>query len=211
MHVPYTTEELVALHKRGLMDAAGLFLTPLDADFIRHLRIAARDISTGKRTRTMIGTLSLAAGTMLYPAPADLLQVKVSPWGVDQVSAQPWNAPRSPLPALRTTVAADGATQLVLSPPPCAAQITAFGADYPYYYLTVHLVPDAGNSTITDRELDLLMLRAKVEALRELAIRNHNKPVSLRAGQGMGDASQARNASAPALYEAFLREYRDSP
>lgn len=211
MPAPYTTEELVTLHKRGLMDAASLFLTPLDADFIRHLRIAARDLSTGKRTRTRIGTLTLVAGTSLYPAPADLLQVKVSPWGVDQVATQPWNVPRNPLPALRTTVDTAGADQLQLLPAPCQAQITAFGSDYPYYYLTTHLVPDAGNSTITDRELDLLLLRAKVEAMRELAIRNHNKPVTLRAGQGMGDASQARNASAPALYDVFLREYRETP
>lgn len=211
MPAPYTTAELVVLHKRGLMDAASLFPAANDADLLRHLRVAARELSAGKRTRTKLGTLTLVAGTSQYPAPADLLRAKVSPWGVDQVTAQPWNAPRTPLPALRTAVDADGSEQLHLRPPPCAAQIAAFGSDYPYYYLTSHLVPDTGNSTITDRELDLLLLRAKVEAMRELAIRNHNKPVSLRAGQGMGDASQARNASAPALYDAFLREYNQAP
>lgn len=208
MSAPYTTEELVGLHKRSLLDAAALFNAANDADFIRQLRIAAREISRGKRTRTLLGTLALVSGQALYAAPVDMLEVKVGDWGVAQQHTDPWNQPRAALPSLRRTESPDdGSIQILLSPMPSDAQIAAYGSSYGFYYLATHLVPDTGASTITDRELDLLLLRAKVEAMRELSIRNHNKPVTLRAGSGMGDAVMAKNMTPPALYDAFLKEY----
>lgn len=210
MSTPYTTAELVALHKRSLLDAADAFDAPEDADFIRHLSVAAREVAQHKRTRTQMGALALVAGVAMYPVPDDLLQAKVSPWGVDQQLTQPWCAPRAPLPSLRT-VERGGVPQLMLSPAPSAVQIAAFGADYPYYYLAAHQMPATGPGTVTDRELDLVLLRAKVEALRELAIRNHNKPVTLRGGQGGAGTSPGANTTPAALYERFLREYQETP
>lgn len=212
MSAPYTTEELAALHKRSLLDAAGFFAAANDADLIRHLRIAAREISRHKRTRTLPAALDLVAGQPLYDAPANLMEVKIGSWGVNEQHTAPWNQPRGPLPSLRRIEdPVSGLAKIQLVPAPSSAQMDAYGASYPYYYLATHQVPDAGLSTITDRELDLLLLRAKVEAMRELSIRNHNKPVTLRAGQGLGDAVMAKNATPPALYEQFLKEYNETP
>ncbi|WFC43180.1 hypothetical protein [Pseudoxanthomonas sp. SE1] len=206
MGVPYTTAELIAQHKASLMDSAGLFVAPNDADFLRHLRIAGRAVGVRKRPRTHAGQLQLEAGQVAYPAPADLIQVKGSPWGVQELQTAPWNMPRGPLPTLRL-VAAGTAQELHLSPPPNAAQIAAFGAVFPFYYFAAHTLPDdPGEATsVTDIELDLVLLRAKAEAMRELTIRNHSKPITLRAGQG--GESQPKNMTAAALYQAFLDEF----
>lgn len=201
----YTTETLIALHKAALLDAAKQFeAEPDDGALKRHLQIAAREIAIKKRPRTLPASLSLVAGQALYPAPADLLAPTVADWGL-QRRDQPWNYPRGPLPVL--TLWPSEPAQLRLSPPPSCEQIAAFGALMPYYYLAAHALPDSGDSTITDREINLLLLRAKVEAMRELAIRGSMKPVTLRGGQGMGDAVMSKNMTPPALYEQFLREY----
>lgn len=200
----YTTTDLVGLHKRSLLDAASVFTAAADADFIRHLSVAGRALAAdSKRVRTMAGTLQLVAGQARYAAPADLHQVKTSPWGVAETQAAPWNAPRGPLPQLR--LVQDGDDRLLcLSPGPTAAQIQAFGTAYPFYYFAAYVIPASGPTAVTDSELDLLLLRAKVEALRELAIRNHAKPVTMHGGAGEGIA---RNQTAAALYEKFLAEY----
>lgn len=215
MSAPYTTDELVAAHKAALMDTVKLFqdaTAPTDVSFIRQLRIAARAISICKRPRTLLASLALVADQSTYPAPADLIAVKVSDWGTARQHREPWNLPRDPLPSIRRLESAATAV-LQLTPAPSADQIAAYGAAYTLYYLASHQIPDAGDTTITERDVDLLLLRAKVEAMRELAIRNHNKPVSLREGGGLGGSaggSQSRNATAPALYDAFLREFNEA-
>lgn len=209
--VPFTTEELVAAYKRALNDSAILFSAPADADFLRHLRIAARAISAGKRTRTLPGTLALQADIGEYDAPADLVEVKVGSWGARERNASPWTQPRDPLPTIRTFVSEGTTRKILLQPAPTQAQITAWGSSYPYYYLASHLVPDAGDSTITEREIDLLLLRASVEAMRELAIRNHSKPVTLGRGDGAGAGASPRNSTPAALYQALLQEFHATP
>lgn len=207
----YTFEQLVTQHKASLLDAAGQFTEADDAAFKRHLSVAAREIAVRKRPRTLAATLPLVAGTDLYDAPADILGIKVADWGMAR-RAQPWNYPRGPLPVLVLWEAYPGASpRLRLSPAPCQSQLDAFGTSMPYYYLAAHSLPDAGYTSITDRELNLLLLRAKVEAMRELAIRSSMKPVTLRGGQGMGDAVMSKNMTPPALYEQFLKEYEATP
>lgn len=201
------TAEILALYKRSLLDAAAVFTAPDDADFLRHLRIAAREIAVCKRTRTAYGTLSLVPGQDLYPAPENLLLPKVSAWGVTN-SLAPWDLPRGPLPALSLVEDGPEGRALRLSPAPSAHQVRVFGAEYPYYYLSAHELPDTGPSTITQRELNLLILRAQVEALREMTVRNHNKPVNLRQGEGLSGV--ARNMTPAALYAAFLNEYQEA-
>lgn len=207
----YTTAELVALHKASLLDAAAQFTEADDGAFKRHLAIAAREIARSKRPRTLAAALPLTAGIGMYDAPADLLDVKVADWGMVR-NAQPWNFPRGPMPVLGLwQPAPDLPAQLRVSPPPSDVQITAFGASMPFYYMAAHSLPDTGATSITDRELNVLILRAKVEAMRELSIRSSMKPTTLRAGQGMGDASMSKNMTPPALFEAFMKEYEAMP
>lgn len=208
--VPFTTEELLEQHLAGLLDAARLFGVDaaLTAAALRHLRVAARALSVAKRPRTLIASLALVADQALYDAPADLVAVKVSDWGTASQHRAPWDMPRGPLPAVRRVEAGD-VVKVQLSPSPSAAQIAAFGSTYNLFYQAAHLLPDAGDTTITAREVDLLLLRAKAEAMRELAIRDHSKPVSMRGGDGA--MSQPRNGTPAALYEAFLREFNEAP
>lgn len=208
--VPFTTEELIEQHKAGLLDATRLFgdATAIDAAALRHLRVAARALSVAKRPRTLVASLALVADQALYDAPDDLVAVKVSDWGTAQQHRTPWDVPRGPLPSPRR-VESGGAIKLQLSPSPSAAQIAAFGSTYTLFYQASHLLPDAGDTTITAREVDLLLLRAKAESMRELAIRDHSKPVSLRGGDGA--MSQPRNGTPAALYDAFLREFNETP
>lgn len=207
----YTLESLIAQHKASLLDAAAQFIEADDAAFKRHLAIAAREIAVRKRPRTLAGTLALVADQPMYDAPADLLDVKVADWGLER-RATPWNYPRGPLPVLGLWQPDPAQPpKLRLAPSPSAAQIAAYGAAMPYYYLAAHALPEAGDTSITDRELNVLLLRAKVEAMRELSIRASMKPTTLRMGQGMGDAVMSKNMTPPALYEQFLREYEAMP
>lgn len=207
----YTTAQLVDQHKASLLDAAAQFIEADDAAFKRHLGIAAREIAIRKRPRTLAASLQLVAGIATYEAPADLLDVKVADWGMAR-NAQPWNYPRGPLPQLSLWQPDAGTPAMLrLSPPPSQAQIDAYGSGMPYYYLAAHSLPETGDTSITERELNVLLLRAKVEAMRELSIRASMKPVTLRMGQGMGDAVMSKNMTPPALYEQFLREYEAMP
>lgn len=191
------------------MDSASAFADD-GSDFLRHLRAAGREVGRGKRTRTRMGELALQCGVGRYPAPDDLLEVKVGTWGTAEQLSRPWDGPRLPPPSLRR-LELDGVQQLVLSPAPVEVQLRAYGSRYQYYYLAAWEIPDAGGSTVTDRELDLILLWAKVEAMRELAMRNHNKPVTLRGGQGLPGMSPAANSTPAALYAHFLREFQERP
>lgn len=203
----WTTSQLVQEHKASLLDAREFFTAPNDADFLRHLRVAGRVVSREKRPLTRSAQLILQAGVATYDAPADLVLPKSSYWGVALTQEKPWCAPRTPLPALRL-VESDTASVLQLTPAPTVEQIAALGVAYPFWYIAAYVVPDTGDSDVTDAEVDLILLRAKVEAMRELAIRSSSAPVTLRTSQGAGGSGTARNQTPRALYQAFLDEFK---
>ncbi|MBN8922352.1 MAG: hypothetical protein BGP10_12400 [Rhodanobacter sp. 68-29] len=201
-------------YKAALHDAASVFKgTPAgadpatqpadpDADFKRHLGIAARAIGIdGKRSCTRLGALTLVAGQSLYTdVPEDLLTPKASDWGIGAVPV--WQQPAGALPVVRLSDQ-DGAPVLVLTPAPSAAQISTFGADYRYYYLATPVLTDSG-STLRDGDRDLVILRAMVEAARELVNRNLHKPIALSPGSGSYPSNQT-----PASWHAMLlAEYK---
>lgn len=200
------TADLIADYKHSLFDAVEAFCASDDGDFLRHLRTAARDIAGSKRPRTRLGTLTLAAGVFMYASPPDLLFPKISRWGVD-AQLPMWNAPSTPLPIIRRVATGVG-WQLELSPAPTYEQINAFGSEYPYYYLATYQIPDVGESDITGYELSLLLLRAQVEAMRELSVRDSKRLIRLRGGLGLSTVS--KNLTPSALYDALLSEYREA-
>lgn len=177
-----------------------------EANLSRHLRAAAVALATGKRPRTRQGTIELVAGVARYTTglPADLLIPKVGLWGSEYL-AEPWCGPRGPLPTLSLADAdEDGLQALVLTPAPTAAQIAAYGSAYTFYYFASHQITDAeATSTLQERDRALVILRAQVEAMRETAMRNAHKPVTLREGGG----GVGRNTTPAALYERLLAEY----
>jgi hypothetical protein len=213
--MPLTLASLLPDYKASLHDAASVFVgTPAgadpqtqpadpDADFKRHLLIAVRAIGVdGKRSCTKLGELALQAGVAVYAdVPADILAPKASDWGIGVVPV--WQQPCGALPVARLTVDATDTPVLVLSPPPSAAQIAAFGATWRYYYLATPVLTDAG-STLKEGDRDLIILRAMVEATRELVNRNLHKPVQLSPGSG----SYPSNQTPASWHQALLAEYR---
>lgn len=211
--MPLTLDAVLPDYKASLHDAASVFVgtkagpggdpaADPDADFKRHLAIAARALGIdGKRSCTRLGTLNLVAGAAQYAAvPDDLIAPKASEWGIGRLPL--WEAPPGPLPIVRLTEL-DGAPVLMLSPAPTQAQINAYGSSYAYYYLATPTLTATG-STLRDGDRDLLILRAQVEACREMVLRNMHKPVAIGAGQSPG----APNLSAAAMYDRLLAEYR---
>lgn len=204
MGVEYST--LLADYRASLHDAAKIFSDD-SKDLRRHLALAAREVARHKRPRTLTATVTLVADQAEYEGvPEDLLLPKISQWG--HVNVKPWLVPREPLPVIRVL---DGTTRkLVLAPPPSSAQIAAFGATFTYYYLAAHTLDESANTTtIAAEDRDLVILRAQAEAMRELALRDAAKPVTLRGGNASGGAPKVGTPAA--LYQSLLAEFRELP
>lgn len=202
-----TWNELLPGYVASLNDAASTFKGTEDdaqADFRRHLLRAADALSREKRTLTAVGELQVSAGVAMYDAPANLLLPKLQAWS--QLHVQPWDAPNEPMPVVLLIDTPEG-KKLRLQPAPSPNQIRCFGSTFRFYYLVAHAITeDAATSTLTEGARHLLYLRAQAEAMRELAFRGYAKPVTLRAGSGVG-ASPARNMTPAALHQALLDEY----
>lgn len=189
--------ELVADYKASLLDAAGAFRAPDDADFIRHLTVAAAALARS-RPRTAVATLQLVAGVGEYAAPADLWIYKSTLWGCDR--GQPWDRN---WPGRLPRVQHQG-DALWLIPAPSAHQIAVLGATFTFFYYAEHvLAADAGDTTVGAADRDVLILRAQAEGMRELAMREGVRPVSARDGF----SGTPRSGHPSALYREFLAEY----
>ncbi|HHJ11819.1 MAG TPA: hypothetical protein ENK00_01455 [Chromatiales bacterium] len=197
--------DLVGDLKAMLMDAANKFTAAADADFQRHLDLAALDLGRF-RPRTLVGTLTLVADQSNYPAPSGLLRPKFPLWGTAEKRARrPWdgNWPGR-LPRL-TLVENAGTRELWLSPPPTAAQIADLGATYTYYYFAGHVIDmDAAKTSVQPGDRHLLLVRAAAEALQELANNGVTKPVQL-GNAGVG--SMPKNGTPGALADSLLKHY----
>ncbi|MFH2082087.1 MAG: hypothetical protein ABIK08_11450 [Pseudomonadota bacterium] len=196
--------DLVADLKASLQDAADVFTAAADADFIRHLDMAAGDLGRF-RPRTLVGTLTLTADVDLYAAPADIASFKSHLWGISPRAAQkPWEK-GYPGRLPNVSVSEVGGVQAIsLNPPPTAFQIGVLGSEFRYYYFARHLVgATAADTTVRSADRGLLLLRAQAEAMKEMAMRNIKKPVAMRDGL----ASAPRNGTPSALYQALMDEF----
>lgn len=195
---------LIADLKGMLGDAAAKFTAAADADFARHLDAAAFDLGRF-RPRTLVGSVTLVADQSNYTAPADLVRVKCSLWGLqERLQRRPWdtNWPGR-LPAL-SLAESGGTRQIWLDPAPTTAQINNLGSTYRFYYFAGHAVADqAANTTVRESDRVLLLIRAVVQALQELAHRGVAKPVQL--GDGFG--SMPKNGTPGALAEVLLDQF----
>ena len=197
--------DLVADLKASLHDAAGVFTAAADADFERLLGLAALDFG-GKRPLLKSATLTLVADTAAYSAPADLAELHSERWSAGRLP-QPWDAAWPGRPPRQSVVGAAGARQIVFTPAPGAAHLAALGSSFAYEYRAGHSIgAAAADTTIAAADRGLLLLRAQAEAMREVAVRNSAKPVSLRDGI----SGQTRNGTPSYLYETMLREFREA-
>lgn len=171
--------DLVSDLKRSLHDAAGVFNDAAvpDGDFLRFLQVAFTGMQA-KRPRTLLGSVTLVAEQDLYPlALADFAQYKTHQWGGKNI--RPW-LPCHPGALPRIGAVNTGAGwSLVFDPAPTRAHIDAYGSAFRFWYYGTHSADGAG-STLAAPDRPLLILRAQAEAMRELSMRNINKPVQLR-------------------------------
>lgn len=194
--------DLIADLKRSLHDSASVFGAADDGDFKRFLAIALTGMQA-KRPRTLLGTVTLAADEPLYTITAtDFAQYKTHIWGGRNL--RPW-LPEYPGPLPRVRAVQTGvAWQLVFDPSPSWAHINAYGSSFRFWYFATHSVgAAAADSTLDAADRPLLLLRAQAEAMRELSMRNINKPTALRDGF----SGTPRNSTPAALYRELLAEW----
>lgn len=194
--------ELIADLSESLHDSATIFTAEDGADFRRHLDAAACDLSR-IRPRTLLGVITLVADQETYEAPADIVMFKSALWGVARTS-RPWERTWTGcLPDARLLLNGE-VRELHLSPAPTYHQISVLGSIYKFYYFAAHAVSaDAAQTTVTKKDRGLLLLRAQAEAMRELAMRNVGKPVTMRDGISGG----TRNGTPTYLFEALMKEF----
>jgi hypothetical protein len=190
--------DLIADLKAMLMDAANKFTAASDADFERHLTLAALDLAR-KRPRTMLGEITALADVSDYTAPADMRMVKNALWGVNEQRHR-W---RSSFPGMLPRPSYVGG-MLHLMPAPTAEQIAQLGSSYKFYYFANYVIgADAANTTINAGDRHLLLIRAAAQAMQELAANNYTKPVQL--GSGSGGVSMPKNGTAASLAGQLLQ------
>jgi hypothetical protein len=195
--------DLIADLKRSVGDACAPFDAPVDGDWKRFLTVALVAMQD-KRPRTLLGSVTLVADEPMYPlALADFVQYKTYVWGGRQ--AKPWS-PGYPGGLPRVCAEQNGATwTLLFDPAPTAAHLAAYGSTFRFWYFGAHaLGADDAASTLAAADRPLLLLRAQAECMRELSMRNVNKPVALRDGY----SGQPRNSTPAALWDALLREWK---
>lgn len=194
--------DVLADLKASLHDAASAFNAAADADWLRLLAVALVAMQA-KRPRTLLGTVTLVADQAEYAVTAPgFAAYKTHTWA--SRPPKPW-AKEYPGPVPRVTaVQAAGAWTLCFDPAPTWAHITAYGSAFRFWYYGAHALGAlASDATLADADRPLLLLRAQAEAMRELTMRNINKPTQLRDGF----SGTPRNSTPAALYRELLAEW----
>lgn len=199
-------EDLIADLKETLHDAATVFESDDDAAFKRFLVQALPDMET-KRPLTRLGGVELQAGLPRYSLAnvPDFAAYKTHLW--DRCMPRPWE-PGYPGALPRVSAARDdGQWWLLFDPAPTWKHIGVLGYSFRFWYFGRHVLGAVDeNTTIAEADRGLLLLRAQVEAMRELAMRNAGKPVQMRDGI----SGVARNSTPAALYEQLLRVFKET-
>ncbi len=201
-----TLTDILADYRASLNDSASLFTSPDYGDLKRHLWRAAQALGT-KRHNTSHATLTLTVGVMYYTdVPADLVSVAGVEWPTAEQFA-PWKGAEHdfPAPPRLTVTRLGGARNLYVRPWPTRAMVDAVNGTLTYTYVQAFALGATDEeTTLPEADKWLLILRAQVEAMRELSMRSHMKPVQLR---GM----QSSNMQPSALYELLLKEFEAAP
>jgi hypothetical protein len=188
----------------SLSDTATLFQ---DGDIDRQLDVAASDLGRVRR-RTAASFITLIANVHLYPAPSNMISPTYSHWGMGNPvrQYQSWRARTFPSVLPRLSRISDDTPRLVLNPAPTVQQIAQHGSRYDFFYIAAHIIGVAAiDTTIRLEDRALLLLRAQAEAMKEVAVRNSRKPVSIRDGLG----SNPKNGTPAALYRQLIDAFHE--
>jgi hypothetical protein len=167
------------------------------------LLLAALSALDKDRPRLLAGEITLTPGTGTYPAPAGLVALSIHEWGMNDRARQ-WDADYAGPPP-RVLVHHDGPTAWILfRPAPTARQVMVWGSVFRFRYRARHVL-DESTSTLRPEDAPLLILRAKAEAMQDLAASGVVQPIQTHKGMG---ASLPANGTPAALAKDFLDEYR---
>jgi hypothetical protein len=196
--------DLVDDLKASLFDTASVFESEADADFKRFLAQALPDMGV-KRPITRLGTLTLVADQSRFEVgEEDFAQLKTDLWREPARLPKPWD-PNHPGALPRVSAQRDGGSWWIcLEPAPTALHLAALGDTFKFYYFATHAIAEeAADTTISEQDRGLLLLRAQAEAMLALALRHAGKPVQLRDGL----SGVARNSTPAALHEQLLKRF----
>ena len=203
--------DLVASLKASLHDAASVFVVDgaePDVEFERFLLQALPDMQL-KRAATRLGSVTITANFPRFAVGADnvgFAAFKTSLWG-DNCTIRPWEPTYPGAPPRVSAAFADQQWWLNFDPAPTSRQVSAHGSQFDFWFFAEHAIGTlAADTTINQQDRGLLILRAQVEAMRELSIRNAGKPVQLRDGF----SGTPRNSTAAALYAELLRQFESA-
>lgn len=200
--------DLVADLKESLHDTADVFASTGDPAFIRFLNQALPAMQC-KRPVTRLGQVSLVVDQPSYSlaAYADFATFKTHAWDSVRTVLKPWDTGYpGAVPRVRAHRDLD-AWYLVFDPAPNSAQVAAWGAAFKFWYFGTHTIgATAPETTVALADRGLLLLRAQVEAMRELALQHANKPVSMRDGL----SGTPRNSTPAALHRELLNLFEET-
>jgi hypothetical protein len=193
------------LLESSLLDAASIFGDAgagRNAHLDRHLNAAVTDFD---RVAPLLegAQIQLVADAANYAADARAVRFHGSEVLDKQTQLDPWDEYRVPEVPTPSLARISNTKTWVFRPVPTAFILDRIGTIYPFTYFAAHVLhdTDAAQTTFDARHLPLLVLRAQVEALRDLAVRNAHKPVALRDP----NYSQIKNGTPAALAEQFMR------
>jgi hypothetical protein len=196
-------EDLIVDLKAMLGGAAGKFSAAADADFIRHLDLAAADMARFAPVYNT-GSVTLVADQDTYNPPADLRSMGRRLYGDADRSLQPWNRASQQLP-MPMIIRQGTAPKLLLRPKPTAALIATLGSTFEFTYIIRFVIAEAAeDTTVPDTLRPVLLVRAVAQAMQELSTTNISKPVQLGSGAA-GVGSMPKNGHPAALSEQFLK------
>lgn len=172
-------KEIVAQYSASLLDSKRAFN---DTAIQRHIDIALKALSE-IRPQLKVTVLNIAAGHSLYPCPTDLIRIHKCNWGKDARSFQrPWDDHYiGSLPYWRICRNDKGERLLIAEPAPTVIQERVIGSRGELVYTAAHVLTD-DECSLNDEEIGLLILRAQVEAMREISMKNSTQAYQLREG-----------------------------
>ena len=192
---------LLKAYSESLLDSQRAFKAE---DFERHMDTALRDL-TQFRPHRVLAELNVLPMQREYECPADLIEVLATHYGrAEKAQRQPWDAgyPTQRLPEVTVQYRADGSRYLQVFPAPSYQLLAQIGTVVGYEYSAAHIVTEEV-CTLTEVDVQLAILRAQAEAMRELAMRNSTQPTQIKDSL----TNTPANGAPSYLYTLLMNEF----
>ena len=193
--------EIVSRYGASLLDSKRAFN---EVAIERHIDVALAALSE-IRPQLKIAEIKVAAGRDRYPCPADLIRIHKCNWGISAKSSQrPWDDSYvGALPEWRVFRDPEGKLVLFADPAPTVLQERLIGSCCQLIYTAAHVLTE-DECSLNDEEIGLLILRAQVEAMREISMKNTTQSYQLREGI----SSTPMNGTPAYLYITLMDEFK---